>query len=81
MSTALTSLKTGRATLARDLLAGLIAAVAAIPDGLASGVLAGRRESGLWPVQPDDRHSGGGLVHQLCLYGRDQYQRYGFGRI
>jgi len=38
---ALNSLKTNRATLPRDLLAGLIAAVAAIPDGLATSVLAG----------------------------------------
>jgi len=37
----LNSLKTSRATLSGDLLTGLIAAVAAIPDGLATGVLAG----------------------------------------
>jgi SulP family sulfate permease len=38
---ALSSLKPNRTTLSSDLLAGLVAAVAAIPDGLATGVLAG----------------------------------------
>jgi len=34
-------LKPNSKTIARDLLAGLIAAIAAIPDGMASAVLAG----------------------------------------
>jgi len=38
---ALNSLKINRATITRDLLAGLIAAIGAIPDGMASATLAG----------------------------------------